>query len=86
MIILERELNGGWQQIHRFDNDYGASVIRGGSYSYGGLEVAVLRFHSGDEEGFDICYDTPITDDVIGYLEEDQLNQLLADIEALVKG
>lgn len=84
MIILERELNGGSQQLHRFENNYGASVIRGGSYAYGGLEMAVLRFHS-EGEGFDICYDTPITDDVIGYLEEDQLNKLLADIEALVK-
>ena len=34
MIILERELNGGSQQLHRFENNYGASVIRGGSYAY----------------------------------------------------
>lgn len=85
MIILERELNGGSQQLHRFENNYGASVIRVGSYAYGGLELAVLKFYSEDKEGFDLCYDTPITDDVIGYLEEDQLSQLLVNIEALSK-
>lgn len=84
MIILERELNGGQQQIHRFSNNYGASIIRGGRFAYGGLELAVLKFKSEDNDSFDLCYDTHITDDVLGHLEEDQLNPLLADVEALL--
>lgn len=59
MFHLERE---HWE--FEFSNGLGASVIRGAT-TYGGreglFELAVM------EEGR-VCYDTPITDDVIGYL------------------
>lgn len=58
-------------RIH-FDNGYGASIIR----IYRTFEVAVLH---NDE----LCYTTPITDDVIGYLEADTVGKILADIEGL---
>lgn len=64
---------------HDFPNGYGVSVIIG-RFSYGGdegkYELAV--FHDGC-----LCYNTPITDDVIGYLEPDEVTALLARIEAL---
>jgi hypothetical protein len=69
-----------FRQTHLFDNGYGASVVRN-AISYGGLmgmfEVAVLR----DGE---ICYDTPITSDVIGFLKEADVKALLDRIRALV--
>ena len=53
MILLERDLNGGTQTLHKFPNGYGASVIDGGTYCYGadqGLkELAVIKFYEGDE-------------------------------------
>ena len=62
-----------------FDNGYGASVIRN-KYSYGhedGLyELAVLK----DNE---ITYDSPITNDVVGYLTPRQVAVLLQVIEEL---
>lgn len=76
-VIIERELNGGTQTVHKFENGYGASVIRGGSFAYGGLELAVLKF---DDDKYSLCYDTDITDDVLGYLEEDEIPEILERI------
>lgn len=62
-----------------FPNGYGASVIRH-DFSYGGrnglYEIAVLKHN-------DICYDSPITADVIGYCSEDRISEILAEIENL---
>ena len=75
-----------------FENGYGASVIkRYGSYGYGKdlFELAVLKYHSEDEEGYGIggdwslCYDTPITNDVVGYLTNDEVLELLERIKDL---
>ena len=64
-----------WQ----FQNGYGASVVSH-DYSYGGesalWEGAVLH---NDQ----IVYDTPITDDVIGWMNDSDVDQFLARIEAL---
>ena len=71
-----------------FPNGYGVSVVRFttpfGSGSYGseeGLyEAAVLK---GVEENWQICYDTPITEDVLGHLTEEEVEVLLYEIENL---
>lgn len=66
-----------------FENGYGASIIRTPfSYGnkYGQYELAVLK---GNEEDHDICYDTPIANDVIGYLEPQQIDNILEQIIAL---
>ena len=85
MILIERPMNGGTQTLHKFDNGYGASVISGGSYSYGaaqGLkELAVIKFYEGDK--WHLCYETKITDDVLGYLTDEDVADLLVQIEAL---
>ena len=68
----------GW--IYEFENGYGASVIKHDA-SYGGkqglYEIAVL-----DSKG-DLCYDTPITDDVIGYANEEKIKDTLDRIKSL---
>lgn len=85
MILLERNLNGGKQTLHKFPNGYGASVIDGGTYCYGadqGLkELAVIKFYEGDK--WHLCYETDITDDVLGYLTDEDVADLLVQIEAL---
>lgn len=69
-----------------FDNGYGASVIRG-PYTFGGRdglwELAVLEGVAGG--AWDLCYDTPITSDVIGHLSDDEVDTLLDRIEKLPK-
>lgn len=69
----------GAQWIFSFANGYGASVITGGiAYCTEGqpYELAVLKDN-------DLCYDTPITDDVIGYLTSNEVYELLDRIEQL---
>ena len=70
---------GGIQKTYEFDNGYGASVIRHkGSYGYaqGKWELAVL-------EGDELCYTSPITEDVIGHLTEDEVESILKQIKEL---
>jgi hypothetical protein len=71
---------GGVQARIQFPNGYGASVVRNSS-SYGGgdglYEIAVLN-----SEGR-ITYDTPITDDVLGYLNENDVTSILKRIQSL---
>lgn len=66
-----------------FPNGYGVSVVIG-PHTYGGpkglYELAVLK---GTEEDHSLCYDTPITDDVMGCLSPVDVTELLHKIEAL---
>lgn len=72
-------VGNGVQARTEYPNGYGASVVRfDGSYgSEDGLyELAVLH-------GGRLNYDTPITDDVIGYLSPERITELLKQIAAL---
>ena len=83
-LIEIRELHGGVQKIFKFDNMYGASVVKH-KYSYGGdaglWELAVIKYQ--DEDKWHIVYDTEITDDVIGYLTDGDVCILLKQIKHL---
>ena len=74
---------------HFFPNGYGVSVVRfttpygfGGSYGaeQGLYELAVLK---GVEEDWEICYNTHITEDVLGHLTEKEVEDVLQQIENL---
>lgn len=62
-----------------FDNGYGVSVVCT-PYSYGGseglFELAVLFDGS-------LCYDTPVTSDVLGYLTPKQVTEHMQQVETL---
>jgi len=69
----------GVQHLYSFKNGYGASVIKHkGSYGYsaGKWELAVLK-------GEELCYDTEITDDVIGHLNDPEVDRYLGMIANL---
>ena len=73
------EVGGIMSRIY-FDNGYGASIVQS-QFSYGGkiglYELAIL-----DEEGH-VCYTTPITDKVIGYLREEDVSEVMIRIQNL---
>ena len=71
---------GGLQKVYEFPNGYGASVVCH-EYSYGGKmdlwEGAVIG-----KDG-DICYTTPITDDVVGFMDLIAVENFLDEVAAL---
>ena len=73
-------IHGGTQKFYKFENGYGASVVCH-SFSYGGKdglwELAIL------DKNNNLCYDTEITNDVIGYLNDEEVENYLNQIEAL---
>lgn len=71
--------SGGDQAKLDFDNGFGVSVITGGeSYSdeSNPFELAVLK----DKH---LCYDSTITDDVLGYLTLTQVTYYMKRIQGL---
>ena len=69
----------GTRAVVNFDNGFGASVITGERFYTNEehpYELAVLK-------NGEICYETELTDDVLGYLNEEQVNDYLVKIEAL---
>jgi hypothetical protein len=79
---------GGERAELNFPNGYGASVLRGcgdefwgGRTSGGTYELAVLKANSSNVRC--LCYDTYITDDVLNYQTEQQVNDTLVKIQEL---
>ena len=76
----DHTLIGRKQCIVQFPNGYGASIVQG-EHTYGGkdglYEIAVFG-----KDGH-ISYSTPITDDVLGYLSEEEVEKTLTDIKNL---
>lgn len=71
---------------HFYDNNYGVSVVRG-PYTFGGniglYELAIIYMAPEDKESR-ICYDTPITNDVMGYLTPEDVTKIMKQVSELV--
>ncbi len=79
-VDLNESYRTGRQKRYTFRNGYGASVVMDTGFLHGGKrdlwELAVLK----DDE---LCYDTDITNDVIGRLNDPEVDQLLERIANL---
>jgi hypothetical protein len=79
-IKLDDGFMKGVQCRMMFENGLGVSVVSH-TYSYGGkdglFEVAVL-----DADG-DITYNTPVTNDVIGYLKPEEVTEIMEQVQNL---
>lgn len=80
----------GLQALMFFPNGYGVSVVRFKSiYGYGSYtndetewELAVIK---GDEDNWSITYETPVTHDVIGYLKENDVSEIMIKVQQLTR-
>lgn len=71
------------QAIMFFDNGYGISVITGeDAYSDDKhpYECAVIK---GSKENYYMVYDTPITDNVIGFCNKEKVSEIMKQIQEL---
>ena len=82
LLRLEHEMDpdfAWYEKRMSFDNGYGASIICK-PISYGGdakkFEIAVLKFG-------EICYDTPVSYDLEGYLDFEDVIEVLHEIREL---
>jgi hypothetical protein len=79
----KKSIHGGTQYLAFFPNLYGVSIVKH-DYSYGnkdGLwEMAVIK---GNEDKWKLTYETPVTDDVLGHLSEDEVNEYVDQVIAL---
>lgn len=69
---------GGKYAILNFDNGYGVSVLFGENYYSNGIdtyELAVLRYGL-------ICYDTEITDNVLGYITKEEVTNVMLKLQS----
>jgi hypothetical protein len=69
------------QAVMKFENGYGISVLFGKIFYSNGVdtyEVAILKDGS-------ICYDTYITDDVLGYQNEEEVTEIMRKVQELNK-
>lgn len=70
---------GGKLASMEFPNGYGISVVSVyGSYSNAKSPYEIAVLHGGE-----ICYDTEITSDVIGYLTPEEVTEYMKQIQAL---
>lgn len=75
----------GESAYHLYDNHYGVSVVRG-PYTHGGrqglYELAVV-YMAPDDIYSQLVYDTPVTNDVEGYLTPDDVTRLMEQVSQL---
>ena len=77
----------GQQGLIFFPGGYGLSAVRfltpSGFYSYtddNTWEVAILK---GTKNQWEICYDTEITNDVLAYQTEEDINKIIKHVQRL---
>ena len=83
--LVEEDTSNGIRKIYNFPNNYGVSVIRTkGSYGNekGLWELAVLIYDN-SSDSYVVTYDTPITDNVLGWLTDEEVKETMERIERL---
>lgn len=77
LIFVTKPWGEGFQAVKIFPNGYGVSVItEGNSYTWAKarFEVAILRNR-------EICYDTPLTDDVIHNASKIKVSKIMKAVQ-----
>ena len=83
-LVTAEYTENGSQYLFKFENNYGASVIKNMNGSYGNREdlweLAVIKW---DNDDWDLDYSTNISENVIGYLSDINVRNVLKNIRGL---
>jgi hypothetical protein len=71
------------QALMFFSNGYGVSVLIGGHCYGDGSAPYELAILTGNVKEWEICYDTPITDNVLGYLTPEEVTEYMIEVQKL---
>lgn len=71
------------QALMFFPNGYGVSVLLGKKFYSNGIDTYELAVTTGNEEEWGLCYSTPITNDVLGYLTAEKVTEVMRKIQEL---
>lgn len=83
---LRETYKGAKQAVMLFDNNYGVSVLFGKAFYSNGIdsyELAVIQKYGTGEWDWNICYDTPITDDVLARISEEEVTKVMKQVQDL---
>ena len=67
--------------VMEFENGYGVSVIFGDQFCSNGIdtyEVAIIKDNH-------VCYDTPLTDNVLAYQNENEVTEIMRKVQEFNK-
>lgn len=85
-IIDINSYNKGMQVLFRFPNNFGISLVCH-SFSYGNsndeFEIAIINYNSEENDDWDICYTTELTQDVLGYQSKEDVIDVIQETIAL---
>jgi hypothetical protein len=77
-----RDVHNGVQYINFFGNGYGVSIVQH-DHSWTNSDTWELAVLKGSEMSWDLCYTTPITNNVLEYLTPDEVNAICQKISEL---
>ena len=83
-LVFEKDWLGKYA-YHMYPNNYGVSVVIG-PHTYGGdkglYEVAIIKM-TPDMKESELCYDTPIANDVMGNLTPEDVTDIMKQVSEL---
>ena len=77
---------GGTQAKIFYLNGYGVSIVLDSMFYSNGIDTYEVAILEGTEDDWEITYNTPITDDVLGHLSEIDVMHILKRVKVLPDG
>lgn len=82
---LLKKYSENMRAIMFFPNGYGVSVLFGDAFYSNGIDTYELAVLFGDEKNPVIAYNTPITNDVLAFIDKEEVTKAMIEVQQLEK-